>query len=92
MSTAATSFREMIRTAQAYLAGDVEFMSLYYTVQNTARDIKWFSTCAALRSVCAEWEQIVERCRNEWGLEADSLTEDQLRVWLAEQLSPGSNQ
>ena len=78
--------RRLVEVAEAFVAGRVPFLAFYYTSLDICRTALSRGVHGPVGELCHQWLTNVERCRNEWGLANDPLTEAELKAWVAAQL------
>ncbi|HEY8503533.1 MAG TPA: hypothetical protein VIL46_03050 [Gemmataceae bacterium] len=86
MSLYSDEFRKMVESANRYLAGEEDFMSLYYAIAEAHIAVQRFGPDAAVAPIIREWRNMSDRCRNEFRLAPDPVTEEEFRDWLREQI------
>lgn len=76
----------MIQAARCYLDGAASITELHGAIAACAQATKAFSAHPAITALAQEWQGMVERCWDEWGLAAHPITEAEFREWLQHQL------
>lgn len=76
----------MIQSANRYLVGHEEFIDLYYAIAEALVAVQRYGRDSIVGPMILEWRDMSERCRNEFGMAHDPVTEDQFRIWLGNQL------
>ena len=72
--------REMLTLAERYVADDLDFMELYHAIQMCGRWAWQRNLAEPVRATCREWFSQADRCRNEFGIAKDPLTEDEFKA------------
>jgi hypothetical protein len=79
-------FKRLFAAARRYVAGDLSICELNGNVGYLKTLTRFGASAAPVQDLLVEWEVMVNRRWNEWGLEKDPLTEEQFVAWLKEQL------
>lgn len=79
-------FRNMVEAAESYLAGDRDFMDLYYVIAEAWHAVRLYGPDRTVAPIIREWSEMSGRCRNEWRMAPNPISEEQFRSWLVRQL------
>jgi hypothetical protein len=77
----------MIETATRYLAGEENFHSVYYAIADAAHAVRMFGGGSVLVPIVDEWRDVADRCRNEFGLATEPISEADFKEWLRRQVA-----
>jgi hypothetical protein len=86
MSLYSAEFRKMIDSANRYLAGEEDLMSLCHAIAEAYIAVQRFGPDSTVAPIIREWRNMSDRCRNEFRLAPDPVTEEEFRAWLRQQI------
>lgn len=79
-------FKQLFAAARKYIAGELSICELNGHIGYLKALVRIGASAMPVQELLTEWETMVNRRWNEWGLEKYPLTEDSFAAWLKEQL------
>lgn len=80
-------FRELIRCARAYVAGELHFSYVCSAVGNFRDATRFLPVGRDIKQMAEEWGTIVTRAWPEMSQISNPISEDEFRQWVAAQIS-----
>lgn len=79
-------FKQLFAAARKYIAGDLSIRELNGHIAYLKALVRFGASAMPVQEILTEWETMVNRRWNEWGLQKNPLTEENFVAWLKEQL------
>jgi hypothetical protein len=81
--------RVIFETAARYIDGEATVQDLHAVIGQCRALAHMHKSPEPVRQLLADWDAMVQRRWNEWGLCRDPLSEEEFVAWLREQLTFG---
>lgn len=78
--------REMVAAARAFVDGDIHFSAMVEPIRSCQIWARVHNADASILRLANEWETLVDRTWNEFGIRTAPLTVDELRAKIASDL------